>query len=153
MLKIIKAKPNPFGKDHYAFSTPQQQLAGEWVDIKNESSDSIRLDDLELHHWAYTTNGEEWEKVLGFSGTLSAGYIVRVHSGESIPISEMLEVDRIGANHHLFTGKNYVWNNDKLDKPSILSRESKGWVDNTWYDAYPGEGVILKRSYDGHLIP
>lgn len=152
MLQTTKAKPNPSGKDRSRFFTPQQQLAGEWIDIQNTGSLPISLNNLEVYHLAYKMTGTEWEKVIVLSGMLPAGKIVRIHSGREIPLLQLLEIDRIGAEYHIFTGKNYVWNNDQVDKPSIFNSQLKKWEDQTWYDKYPPEGIVLKRD-NGKLVP
>ena len=40
---IIKAKPNPAGKDRVSGITPKKQLAAEWVDFKNIGDESFGL--------------------------------------------------------------------------------------------------------------
>lgn len=146
-LLITKAKPNPAGKDRIGRTlTPAIQLAAEWVDFQNISNISVKLDGTSLYHWAYTlgTNGE-WKLVTNLSGILKSGEIVRVHSGNPIPIWQMRQEDQIGANYHIFSNQNYVWNNDKADFPSLWYVPTRQWVDQTSYDAYPMEGKILQR--------
>jgi len=157
MLRVIRAKPNPAGKDRFGRSiTPQVQLAGEWIDIKNEGSAGIHLNKLQVYHLAYKMGSSEWEIVIEFNfkdkDVLLAGHVLRVHSGGFIPVDQLLEIDRANANYHVFTGKNYLWNNDKVDKPSIWNPSLEKWIDQTWYDAYPPEGVVLKRN-NGKLVP
>ena len=153
ILKIIQAKPNPAGKDKSGNNViPAQQLAGEWIDIINENEESVSLNDLEVYHFVYKDNRNEWEKIIVFTGSLPSKEVVRVHSGGKIPINQMLLIDRIGADYHVFTGKNYIWNNDRKDYPRIWNPYSKKWIDKTYYDKYPPEGVILKRKGD-KLVP
>ncbi|OGL74594.1 hypothetical protein A3F52_00855 [Candidatus Uhrbacteria bacterium RIFCSPHIGHO2_12_FULL_47_11] len=146
-LLITKAKPNPAGKDRGSRAfTPSQQLAGEWVDIQNNGTQPLSLNDVKLYHWAYTTGTSgEWKKVMGFSGMLGSMKTVRVHSGREIPLAHMNYINREGVEHHLFTGKNYVWNNAREDKPRLWHVPSEQWIDKTSYEAYPPEGKILKR--------
>lgn len=146
-ISISKAKPNPSGKDRIGRTlTPPAQLAGEWVDIKNTGTTAVSFANLELYHIAYTgLASSEWELVMGFTGELPAGQTVRIHSGDKIPLAQMHPVDIAGADHHVFTGKNYVWNNDRIDKPSVWNKVTKAWVDQTVYSANPGEGRILTR--------
>jgi len=156
MLRIIRAKPNPMGKDRFGRTlTSQTQLAGEWIDIRNEGNSVIHLNGLQVYHIAYKIEGDKWEKVIEFNfgedDVLRSKEILRIHSGGKIPLSQLLDIDRIGADYHVFTGKNYVWNNDKTDKPSIWNPKTERWLDQTWYDAYPPEGVILKRN-NGKLV-
>jgi len=157
MLKIIRAKPNPLGKDKFGKNIiSSQQLAGEWIDIKNEGNLGIHLNSLQVYHFAYKTEGDRFEKVIEFNFSkddiLQSKEVLRVHSGGKILLSQLLEVDKIGADYHVFTGKNYVWNNDKIDKPSIWNPRLKKWIDQTWYDSYPLDGVILERN-NGKLVP
>ena len=147
-LQIIKAKPNPVGKDKVGNIIPQLQLAGEWVDFKNVSGVPIDLINVELYHWAYKSPKAEWEIVLDFSGTLPAGEIVRVHSGGKIPESNLRPEDYQGADHHVFSGKNYTWNNDKKDYPRLWNKSTKKWIDSTYYEAWPPEGKVLVRRGD-----
>ena len=126
------------------------------IDIKNKGDTDIHLNKLEIYHFAYKITDSEWKRVIRFDfgdkDVLLAGKVLRIHSGGSIPIDQLLEIDRVGTDYHVFTGKNYVWNNDKVDKPSIWNPIVEEWIDQTRYDAYPDEGVVLKRS-NGKLIP
>ena len=144
-LQIIKAKPNPAGKDRIKNFTPQSQLAGEWVDIQNNGRYGISLKNIRLYHYAYKIEGNKWELVSTFQGILPAGEILRVHSGQRIPLDQMNLEDVLGADHHVFSNKNYVWNNDKKEYPRIRNTTTKEWIDKTYYDAFPTEGKILKR--------
>jgi len=146
-LLITQAKPNPTGKDRAPTAfTPRTQLAGEWVDFKNMTANSVSLENVELYHYAYLSGGgAEWRLVTGFSGSLPSGHVVRVHSGEPIPLSEMRLEDRTGADYHVFSHKDYVWNNSKKDYPRLWLTTSRQWIDKTVYDSYPTEGKILKR--------
>jgi len=151
-LTISQIKPNPSGKDRFGSIVPSSQLSGEWVDFKNTGDERYALDNIKLHHIAYTSeypNGI-WEKVMGFSGNLGTGEVVRVHSGGEIPLDTLLPEDFIGANYHLFTGNGYVWNNDRNDSPRLVLKENGQTyeVDKASYSAYPPEGRILKRLGD-----
>lgn len=146
-LTVTKAKPNPSGKDRIGRTlTHPTQLAGEWVDIKNTGTLAVSLANLELYHIAYTgPTTWDWNCVMTFSGGLPAGRTLRIHSGDPIPETQMNPVDRIGADYHLFTGRDYVWNNDRSDKPSIWNKAARVWIDQAEYRANPGEGRILNR--------
>ena len=149
-LLIIQAKPNPLGKDRVLNFIPQSQLAGEWVDFKNSGNENYSLENIKLHHIAYTTkypNGV-WEEVMGFRGILSVGEVVRVHSGGQVPLTSLNQVDLTGANYHLFTGKNYVWNNRRGDSPRLVWQENIETIelDKASYLASSPEGKILARS-------
>lgn len=147
-LRITQAKPNPSGKDRLGNVVPSSQLAGEWVDFKNTGDEPYSLDDVTLQHIAYRAgypNGV-WEEVTGFSGSLPAGETVRVHSGSKLPLTSLPTIDAHGADHHIFTGKNYVWNNSKSDTPRL--RHIGTTVDKATYQANPPEGKVLKRNGD-----
>jgi len=148
-LTITQAKPNPSGKDRLGSVVPSSQLAGEWVDFKNTGNESYSLDNIKLHHVAYTRQYPDgvWEEVMGFFGNLSTGEVVRVHSGGGIPLNTLLPDDFIGADYHLFTGDNYIWNNDKSDSPRLILKQNGQTleIDKTSYSAYPTEGKILRR--------
>jgi len=148
-LLITQAKPNPSGKDRFGNVVPSSQLAGEWVDFKNTGNEGYPLENIKLHHIAYTTqypNGV-WEQVMGFTGTLGVGEIVRVHSGGKIPLENLFSIDMSGANYHLFTGERYIWNNDRSDCPRLVLKQNGQTyeIDKATYLAYPQEGRILLR--------
>lgn len=152
-LLITKAKPNPAGKDRIGRTlTPSTQLAAEWIDFQNVGGNSIRLDGTALYHWAYTygTQGE-WRLVTNLYGVLKPGEIVRVHSGTEIPVWQMRLEDQTGANYHIFSKQNYIWNNNQADFPSLWYVPTKQWIDQTSYDAFQVEGKILQR-YGNKLI-
>lgn len=147
-LRVIKAKPNPTGKDRVHRVTPKQQLAAEWVDFKNTGDEPFRLQDVSLQHIVYQAECRDgkWATVMTFKGVLQPGEVVRVHSGLQISISEMFAEDAAGAHHHLFTGGDYVWNNDCGDTAGLWN--GLIWLDKASYEPYPSEGVILVRDGD-----
>ena len=155
-LTITQAKPNPSGKDRLGSYVPSSQLVGEWVDFKNTSDELCPLNNIELQHIAYTPsypNGV-WDKVMCFSGNLGVGQVVRVHSGgKKIPLETLAPEDFIGANYHLFTGKNYVWNNNRSDSPRLVLKQNGQVfeINKATYSAYLPEGKILRR-VGGQLI-
>lgn len=149
-LIITQAKPNPLGKDRFGHLTPAVQLAGEWVDFKNSGDESYPLGNIKLQHVAYSPrypNGV-WEEVINFSGSLPVGETVRVHSGNGVPLNSLPPIDVRGADYHIFTGKNYVWNNDRSDTPRLKDVLSRTTVDEATYSANPPEGRILVRRGD-----
>ena len=54
---------------------------------------------------------------MSFKGTLQPGKTVRVHSGSG-PAERHPVRDR-RADFHLFTDKDYVWNNKEGDTPAL----------------------------------
>lgn len=152
VLLITQAKPNPSGKDKFGPMVPFSQLAGEWVDFKNSGDEPYSLAGIELQHAAYTPsypNGV-WEKVYTFgrADLLGVGMVIRIHSGGRILQELLAPIDLLGADHHLFSGKGYVWNNDKNDFPRLVKISGVNQIteiDKVKYWAYPPEGKILKR--------
>lgn len=146
-LRVVQAKPNPAGKDRLGSYAPPQQVAAEWVDIKNAGGQAVGLQGIKLYHRAYTASAPqgEWAPVTDLSGagTLLAGQILRVHSGGPIPVASLRPEDAAGAHWHYFTGRNYVWNNAHPDQPGLWN--GSAWIDLTSYAARPPEGAILVR--------
>src|SRR5207249_1698342 len=116
--------------------TPRKQLAAEWVDFKNIGDESYSLDNITLQHIAYQPGCRDgkWKLVMSFRGSLKVGEVVRVHSGDQLPLSEMYPEDVQGAHHHLFTGGNYIWNNDCGDTAGLWNGVI--WADKASYDPY-----------------
>lgn len=152
-LRIVRAKPNPAGKDRSRHSIPAAQLAAEWVDFTNDGTEPFPLDAISLWHSAYQAGCRDpkWDRVTTFRGTLEVGKVVRVHSGDPIQLSEMYPEDVRGADYHWFTGtRNYIWNNACGDTPLLF--DGRTTEDSATYDPYPPEGAILRRVGD-KLIP
>lgn len=145
-LQITQIKPNPAGKDrNRQGQATAAQLAAEWVDFKNIGSTVVEMGAIELWHRAYHVGQQAtWEKVVGFTGTLRGGSTVRVHSGSG-PESAMRDEDRQGSEYHVFTDKNYVWNNKEGDTPALYNRQTQQTLDSASYDPYPPEGQVLVR--------
>lgn len=150
-LRVIRAKPNPAGKDRSRYSIPPAQLAAEWVDFQNNGTEGFPLTGVSLEHMAYQPGCRDgtWQTVMTFQGELAVGKIIRVHSGNG-PFTVMHVEDAFGADYHLFTGGNYVWNNDCGDRAGLWNGTT--WIDLASYDPYPPEGVILHRVGD-KLVP
>jgi len=151
VMKTVRLKPNPAGKDRSRYgAAPAAQLAAEWADIQNTGQAPVDVTGIKLYHVAYsgTTDNGTWQEVTGFTrGILRAGEVVRVHSGSG-PESVLRTEDRVGADHHIFTGKDrYVWNNDRGDCAAIGSTD-RNLTDKAWYDQNPPERAILERVGD-----
>lgn len=151
-LRTVRLKPNPSGKDRTRWGgASATQLGGEWADIENQGSQGFDLQGVGLHHVAYKSDGSsQWDLVISFQGVLQPGQVMRIHAGAG-PESVLLAQDRNGADIHLFTGGNYVWNNDKGDCAGLI-KNSTTQLDKACYAANPPEGVILKRVGEG-LVP
>lgn len=149
-LKTVRLKPNPSGKDRTRRGgATATQLGGEWADIQNVCDKPVNLDNVVLQHVAYSADGRSswWAKIMAFKGTLQPGHVIRVHAGSG-PESVLLPDDKNGANFHMFTGGNYVWNNDKSDCAGLFVDGQSQPFDKACYSAIPPEGVILKRVGD-----
>lgn len=148
-LTITQAKPNPAGKDRMGNTVPSTQLAGEWVDFQNTGYNSISLTNIELQHIAYTAMSPRgvWSKVMSFKGSLPSRKVARIHSGGKVPLSLLSQIDVMGADYHLFTGKSYVWNNAQNDCPRLVLRggTTVSEIDKATYAANSAEGKILTR--------
>jgi len=153
-LQIVKAKPNPAGKDRNRWGATPQQLAAEWVDFRNTGSGQVDLSGVELYHKAYSSRTEwKWAKVIDFTGSLGPGKVVRVHSGRARDLAVIPAAELAGADYHVFTGSdNYTWNNAEGDAPSLFERNIREWIDQAGYDPYPPEGAVLIRS-GAKLVP
>jgi hypothetical protein len=152
-LMIYQAKPNPSGKDSYKTYIPPEVIAGEWIDIYNHSLFSVSIENYSICHKAYKDDGSyEYELAGTLSGILPAKNVLRLHSGGFLKTYQMYPIDREGADIHVFTGKGYIWNNDKSDTPLIYDYGQKKIIDSATYNAYPPEGIILRRSGD-KLLP
>jgi Lamin Tail Domain len=151
-LQITRIKPNPTGKDRNRYGqTPAAQLAAEWVDFQNNGIASTDLGSVELWHRAYHHGqAPTRDKVTSFTGALPAGKTVRVHSGSG-PDSVIRDEDRRGADYHVFTGRDYVWNNKEGDTPALYNPATKVTLDSASYDPDPPEGEVLVRS-GGKLV-
>jgi hypothetical protein len=148
-LTITSIKPNPAGKDHPRYGGPSPtQLAGEWVDFRNDNGQTVNLDGVALYHRAYSGQQWRWAKIMTFTGNLGAGEIVRVHSGQRRDGVISAE-DLPGATYHLFTGRDeYVWNNKEGDAPLLHIEPRNETIDTASYDPNPPEGVVLLRQAD-----
>ena len=155
-LKITQLKPNPVGKDRARTGrvTPTQ-LAAEWVDFRNGGTATVSLNGVSLYHIAYAPgerNGH-WKEITKFSGSLEAGKVIRVHTGQTRNVSVVASEDLVGADYHLFSGQDlYVWNNRKGDTAALWDIAPSQFIDRASYDSNPPEGVVLVRSGD-KLIP
>ncbi len=161
-LKIIRAKPNPPGEDvgDKTIIPLQYQKAGEWFDIKNFSLMSVDLNGIELFTLEYGINGPDWKKVFAFKDGDSIGSrkIIRIHSGSLIPLSELPNDDQGIIEHHdikiktidkhYFMGNGYVLSNSQMDKIAIYDSINKKWLDEVYYEKYPGKDAILERDDD-----
>jgi hypothetical protein len=149
-VKTVRLKPNLTGKDRNRSGIASAtQLGAEWVDVQNMGNSDVNMNGVRLCHVAYSPDGRQswWADVITFSGGLGVGKVVRVHSGSG-PLAVLRPEDVAGAEYHLFTGKNYIWNNDRADCSGLFLANKSEPFDKACYDAYPPEGQILKRVGD-----
>lgn len=159
---IIKAKPNPHGKDVSSSGSPRpEQLLGEWVDLMNEGNASVYLSSLYLCHVEFSQSCVPAEKPAIYwqgktTDMLQPQQIVRVHTGKSIHSYLMDEIDNNGVHIHAYAEKgHFVLNNKCGDVISVWWKDANGnWEkeDLTSYDAYPPDGAVLIRRGD-KLVP
>lgn len=153
-LRITQLKANPSGKDRTRHGgATVAQLGAEWVDFRNSGVPPINLDGVALYHVAYSPGEAQghWEQIMTFRGSLPAGEVVRVHSGQVRQLSMLNPEDISGAHHHLFTGRDaYVWNNREGDTAALWQGDAI--IDKASYAPNPPEGVVLVRSGD-NLVP
>ncbi|MBI4158290.1 MAG: hypothetical protein HY505_01540 [Candidatus Yanofskybacteria bacterium] len=149
-LTVLRAKVNPRGKDRRGPLTTNRQRNAEWVDIKNTSGRTLSVSGVAVFDhtfapFACRTIGRR--VIYQFPQlTLTPGQIVRIHSGNPVPVADLPEEDRLGADWHAFTSKDFVWNNTCGDTAEIWSSGvSRVLIDKASYSPSPLEGKILTR--------
>ena len=159
-VQIMRAKPNPAGKDKARGTPIPAQLLGEWVDLKNVGDGSVNFSTLHLADSEFTHSCAITKQAViywnGGSGQLSPGEIVRVHTGRSSESYLMAAEDRLGVHYHAYAERgSFVLNNVCGDNLSIWWKDSNGnWnqEDLASYDMNPPEGEILQR-VGSKLVP
>ena len=152
VLEIIKAKPNPAGKDK-VYGTPRpEQLLGEWVDIKNVGTEPIQFSKMSLLHTLFDNYCNNTGRVdpywSGGSEFLAVGQIIRVHTGRISDKHLMNPADGLGCNWHGYANRdNFVLNNSCGDIITIAWTNSFGSTqrDTVSYSRNQPEGAILER--------
>jgi len=139
-LLVTFALPNPPGKDRSASGTSNDQLNGEWVEFRNDDSQTFELEPVSLIHQTYDqqcrTTGTD--AVTGFKGALESGKSIRVHTGTGTGFWD-------GDVFHLFLNrKNYIWNNRCGD--TVTLQLGSAVIDMAAYGNNPPEGATLKRT-------
>ena len=140
MLYVLKAHPNPAGKDRSRYQPPtNDKLNEEWVEFINNGYQSIDLAAFTLHDYTYHANcvKSEERQLQSYTGTLQAGHSVRVHTGAG-------QTYNTGSTWHVFLNReNFVWNNECGDY--VILRENTSLHDWASYDPNPPDDVILQR--------
>lgn len=139
-LYITKAHPNPAGKDKPGWDPPiNQKLNEEWVEFKNITRSTLKMDGVSLFHRTFNQRCEATgdDNLNSFSGQLGPSQSVRVHTGSG-------QVYLDGETYHLYAGRsNFAWNNKCGDRVTL--RVNGALTDWASYDPYPPDGIILHR--------
>lgn len=151
-LEIVKAKPNPAGKDK-VYGTPKpEQLLGEWVDIKNTGTESIPFSVISLSHTLFDNRCNNTGRIEPYwksSGDyLAVGQTIRVHTGKKSDSHLMNQIDRAGCDWHGYANReNFVLNNACGDIITVTWTDSFGTTqrDTVSYSRNQPEGAILER--------
>lgn len=149
-LLIWRAKPNPAGKDKSQQTPKPSQLNGEWVELKNDTSATVKLEGIQLAHTLYDSTGKPepkpedyWTGAKGL--TLGAGEVLRIHTGRSADASSMLLEDSGGTDKHAFAEHgNFKLNNKEGDVLYLYASAS----DKASYLPDVREGAVLTRVGD-----
>lgn len=153
-IGIVRAKPNPFGKDVTSSGTARPaQLLGEWVDLANSGDQSVNLSMLHLTDAQFSPTCEIKHRAVEYwtgksTDVLAPGQIVRVHTGKSGDAYVMPTDDGSGVHIHAFAERGwFVLNNRCGDIISVWWIYNGQWTkeDEASYDPNPPEGAILRR--------
>lgn len=149
-LRIVQLKPNPTGRDRSILGATASQLAGEWIDIRNDRGASVDLGRLTLYHRAYVGLSSEWKwapVVAGsaaIAGHLQPGNTLRIHAGRVRTVAVIPNADLVGADVHVFSGHDtFTWNNYRADTAALWEPNGERFVDWAEYAPQPPEGVVL----------
>lgn len=155
-IRIIRAKPNPAGKDRSANGASHAQLLGEWVDLNNIGDAAVNVSTLHLAHQEFDNQCRRTNSnpALYWDGSgneiLYPGKVLRVHTGHRSQAALMSPTDAVGADLHSFADRsNFVLNNKCGDEISVWWKTTDGeWKkeDSASYDPQPAEGAVLVRN-------
>lgn len=152
LLQIVKAKPNPAGRDKVYGVPKPEQLLGEWVDIKNVGTESIPFSEISLSHTLFDNSCNNTGRVEPYwkssGGSLEVGQVIRVHTGKQSDSHLMNINDKLGCNWHGYANReNFVLNNACGDIITVTWTDSFGATqrDSVSYNRNQPEGAILER--------
>jgi hypothetical protein len=153
-VQIVRAKPNPVGKDKAGDYPRPEQLLGEWVDLKNVGDAAVALNQLYLARTEHDRNGVPHQKPTIYWNGLATEILlpnqaVRVHTGRSRDAWLMNSTDAAGVDRHAFADKgSFVLSNRFETSISIWWKaQNQGFQfeDRATYDSEPPEGAVLVR--------
>lgn len=156
-IQIVRAKPNPAGKDKTSSGVPKpEQLVAEWVDMKNIGNEPVRFPTMELHHTLFnercvSLNRTERYWSGGGGAALEPGETLRVHTGRKEYENTLSAEDRGDGRWRGFAGLDrFVLNNRCGDCIHVFwtARDGTRYRDSASYDPNPPEGSVLYRRGD-----
>lgn len=157
-VKLLRAKPNPVGKDKILGIPKAEQLLGEWIDIKNTGTEAIKLSDIFLSHTKFNNKCEMigtdcfW---IGRNNFLHPERIIRVHTGNISDEHLMRQEDKINGGWCSFANRdNFVLNNRCGDILTLTWRDFNSFpqAETVSFEANQPEGAILVR-VGNNLVP
>lgn len=127
---------------------------GEWVDVKNTGTESVRFNVMALTHtlfndYCQVTGRQETYWTGGGTNELRAGKIVRIHTGHKSDEHLMNANDRVGCDWHGYADSDRFKLNNKCGDTIIVTWQDaygRTLQDAAQYDKNVPEGVILVRS-------
>src|SRR5262245_13763526 len=157
-IQIIQAKPNPAGKEKGKDGTPDPvEILGEWVDLKNMGTESIRFSTIQVRHMLFDdacfVTAPELYWAGDTEGFFKPGQVLRIHSGKESDAHLMASEDQADADWHVYTGSDsFILSNRCGDRISATWRDpyNQSFFDWICYPPHPPENEILKRS--GNLL-
>lgn len=151
-MQIVRAKPNPAGRDKVYGVPKPEQLLGEWVDIRNTGTEAIPFSSISLSHTLFDNQCNNTGRVepywSGGSEFLAVGQVIRVHTGKLSDKHLMNPADGQGCNWHGYANReNFVLNNACGDVITATWTDSFGSTqrDTVSYNRNQPEGAILER--------
>lgn len=161
-MQIVRAKPNPIGKDTAGHRPVHRQLLGEWVDLVNNSGATVHLGGLHLANEHYDAHCNRTKTEVYWSGRsnelLPPQGIVRIHTGLRSEAHLMDAQDQLGVALHSYADSGlFILNNRCGDRLSLWAKDAAGnWrqpsIDTCDYAPNPPEGAVLVRAGDRLVV-
>jgi hypothetical protein len=148
-VRFYRMKLGLAGMDRSQYGSPSSRKPGDWVDVRNDSSSSVRTNGLCLYHLEFPSPDAqpEYRFVVTLPEcSLKPGEVLRLHSGPRREVAALHVEDRSGADWHAFTGgEACLWNRREGDTAVLYEVAKKETIDSVSYDPDPPEGVLLLR--------